>query len=98
MLKNKWSLLLLVFFVFFFLILLSKCKEVNKKWRYEVRGYVQYKGKPHDAIWFTDTLEIGDNFVSYKNSDGSEVVIPAPYVIIDHKYDKVDSNNRNPFR
>ena len=32
---------------------------------------------------------MGDNYCRYQNSDGTEVVIPSPYILIDHKYDRV---------
>ena len=73
------------------LLLLTNCQSKTKEpdWRYEVRGYVIHNGKPHEAIWYTDTIEIGDNYATYHNSDGSQVIIPAPFVLIDHKYDKI---------
>ena len=72
-------------------LLLTNCQSKTKQpdWRYEVRGYVNYKGQPHEAIWYTDTIELGDNYATYHNSDGSQVIIPAPFVLIDHKYDKI---------
>jgi len=90
--KNNWTILLAIIFIVFSLILISQCETPNQKkseWRYEVHGYVIYQGKPHDAIWYTDTIEIGDNYLRYQNSDGTEVVIPSPYILIDHKYDNV---------
>ena len=98
---NKWTLILLGIFICFSLMIMTQCtthKKENSEWRYEIHGYVLHKGQQHEAIWFTDTLEIGDNYVSYQNSDGSQVVIPAPFVLIDHKFDKVDTNVSNPFR
>ena len=73
------------------LLLLTNCQSKTKEtdWRYEVRGYVIHNGKPHEAIWYTDTIELGDNYATYHNSDGSQVIIPAPFVLIDHKYDKI---------
>lgn len=99
-LKNKWTFVLFGFFIVFSLIIMSRCSRVESKseWRYEIHGYVLHKGQPHDAIWYTDSIEIGENYVSYQNSDGTEVVIPSPFVLIDHKYDKVDTNVSNPFR
>lgn len=87
---NQWALLLVaVLSLFLIIIFHNKAPKNYSKWRYEIRGQVIHQGKPHDAIWYTDTIEIGDNYCKYKNSDGSEVVIPAPYVLIDHKYDRV---------
>ena len=72
------------------LLLLTNCQSKKEPdWRYEVRGYVNYKGQQHEAIWYTDTIELGDNYATYHNSDGSQVIIPAPFVLIDHKYDKI---------
>lgn len=90
--NNQWTFLLIAFVAVFSLIIFNNCEPPENqysKWRYEIRGKVIHKGKPHDAIWYTDTIEMGDNYCRYQNSDGTEVVIPAPYIIIDHKYDKV---------
>jgi hypothetical protein len=90
--KNKWTLLLAIFFLSVSIILITQCSNPKKKhpeWRYEVHGYVMHNGKPHTAIWLTDTIEIGENYLRYENTDGTEVVIPAPYVLIDYKYNKV---------
>ena len=98
-LKNKWTFVLFGFFIVFSLLIMSQCqRQPEKKWRYEIHGQVQYKGEPHDAIWFTDSIEIGENYLRYENSNGTEVIIPSPFVLIDHKYDKVDKNYRQPFR
>jgi hypothetical protein len=99
-LKSKWSLLLAIFFIIFSFILISQCEAPNKKqpeWRYEVHGYVIHKGKSHTAIWFSDTIEIGENYLRYENSDGSEVIIPSPYVLIDYKYNKVIKDTTSAF-
>ena len=90
--KSKWSLILAIFFIALSFIIISQCeapKNKHSEWRYEIHGYVIHQGKPHDAIWFTDTIEVGENYLRYVNSDSSEVIIPSPYVLIDHKYDKV---------
>jgi hypothetical protein len=73
------------------LLLLTNCQSKTKEpdWRYEIRGYVIQRGQQHEAIWYTDTIELGDNYATYHNSDGSQVIIPAPFVLIDHKYDKI---------
>lgn len=97
LLNNQWTFLLVALVAVFSLIVFHNCeppKNKYSKWRYEIRGKVIHQGKPHDAIWYTDTIELGDNYVRYQNSDGSEVVIPAPYVLIDHKYDNqiIDTN------
>jgi hypothetical protein len=72
-------------------LILTNCQSKTKEpdWRYEVRGQVFHKGQWHDAIWYTDTIELGDNYATYYNSDGSQVIIPSPFVLIDHKYDKI---------
>jgi hypothetical protein len=71
-------------------LLLTNCQSKKEPdWRYEIRGYVTHNGKQHDAIWYTDTIELGDNYATYYNSDGSQVIIPSPFVLIDHKWDKI---------
>lgn len=102
-LTNKWSYVLLTLFIVFSLMILSNCEskqlETQSEWRYEIHGQVRLgDGTSHDAVWYTDSLEIGDNFLSYKNSDGSEVVIPAPFILIDHKLNQSDTNTTNTFR
>lgn len=63
------------------------CQQTKKSptWRYKVEGYVNYKGESHEAIWYTDTLEISKDTIGYHNSDGSHVVIKPPYTIFDYK-------------
>ena len=81
------------------LFLITNCKRVNPQdMRYEIHGYVNYGGEVRKAIWYTDTIELGDNYATYTNSDGSEVVIPAPFVLIDHKYDSLTKNTKPAFR
>jgi hypothetical protein len=79
------------------ILLFTNCQSDKTKWRYEVRGYVMYQGQKRPAIWYTDTIEIGENYAKYQNSDGSEVVIPAPYILVDHKYDKVIKDTVSAF-
>jgi hypothetical protein len=91
-LNNKWILILIAITSVFLLVITNRLYQKPNKhseWRYEIHGYVVHKGKPHPAIWFTDTIELGNNYASYHNSDGTQVVIPSPYVIIDYKYNKV---------
>jgi hypothetical protein len=90
--KNNWTLILASLFLIFSIVLISQCRPPKQKqteWRYEIHGYVIHNGKPHDAIWYTDTIEFGDNYLRYVNSDSSEVIIPSPYVLIDHKFNKI---------
>ena len=87
-LLTKWNLLL----IGLILITLGTIRfnhKIKKQWRYKVIGYVHYGGKMREAVWYTDSLIREENFVYYENSDGTEVVIPTPYVIIDYKYDFV---------
>jgi hypothetical protein len=79
------------------ILLFTNCQSDKTKCRYEVRGYVMYQGQKRPAIWYTDTIEIGENYAKYQNSDGSEVVIPAPYILVDHKYDKVIKDTVSAF-
>ena len=95
LLKNKWSLVLFGILIIFSL-LVTQCKN-KRDWRYEVHGWVMYKGQPHKAIWKTDTIEVGENYLRYENTDGTEVVIPAPYVLIDYQYDKVIKDTTSAF-
>ena len=70
--------------------LLFSC--TGKKYKYEIKGkvYVPTSGlnPMHDAIWYTDTINFDGDTIYYFNSDGSEVRIYPPYILIDHTLDK----------
>jgi hypothetical protein len=72
------------------LLIVSSC--IKKEYRYEIRGkvYVPTSGvnPMHDAIWYTDTISFDGDTLYYFNSDGSEVRIRPPYILIDHTLDK----------
>ena len=71
-------------------LLLFSCNK--KEYRYEIKGkvYVPTSGTNpmHDAIWYTDTIGFDGDTLYYFNSDGSEVRINPPYILIDHTLDK----------
>ena len=71
-------------------LLLFSCGE--KKYKYEIKGkvYIPTSGTNpmHDAIWYTDTINFDGDTLYYLNSDGSEVRIYPPYILIDHTLDK----------
>jgi hypothetical protein len=71
-------------------LLLFSCTK--KEYRYEIKGkiYVPTSGTNpmHDAIWYTDTINFDGDTIYYFNSDGSEVRINPPYILIDHTLDK----------
>lgn len=46
-----------------------------------IHGNVKIGNKTHSAVWYTDTISIKNDTVSYTNSDGSIVKIAPPYVI-----------------
>ena len=73
-----------------FILLFSSCGK--KEYRYEIRGkvYVPTAGlnPMHDATWFTDSISFDGDTVYYFNSDGSEVRIYPPFILIDHTLDK----------
>ena len=71
-------------------LLLFSCTK--KEYRYEIKGkvYVPTSGTNpmHDAKWFTDTISFDGDTIYYFNSDGSQVRIRPPYILIDHILDK----------
>jgi hypothetical protein len=71
-------------------LLLFSCG--GKKYKYEIKGkvYVPTSGlnPMHDAIWYTDTISFDGDTIYYFNSDGSEVRIYPPFILIDHTLDK----------
>jgi hypothetical protein len=71
-------------------LLLFSCTK--KEYRYEIKGkvYVPTSGTNpmHDAIWYTDTINFDGDTLYYFNSDGSEVRINPPFILIDHTLDK----------
>ncbi len=52
-------------------------------YRYKIKGSVITNKGPHPAIWYTDTISFDGDTAYYFNSDGSEVRIYPPYVLID---------------
>ena len=70
-----------------FIMLLGITSCNMKEYRYEIRGkvYVPTSGlnPMHDAIWYTDTISFDGDTAYYFNSDGSEVRIKPPYILID---------------
>lgn len=79
-----------LFKTLFLILILTACGK--KEYRYEIRGkvYVPTSGlnPMHDAIWYTDTISFDGDTVYYFNSDGSEVRIRPPFILIDHILDK----------
>ena len=69
------------------IILLGLTACTYKDYKYEIHGkvYVPTSGPNpmHDAIWFTDTISFDGDTIYYFNSDGSEVRIKPPYILID---------------
>jgi hypothetical protein len=71
-------------------LLLFSCG--GKKYKYEIKGkvYVPTSGlnPMHDVIWYTDTINFDGDTIYYFNSDGSEVRIYPPFILIDHTLEK----------
>jgi len=76
--------------IFVFLTLFFSC--VRKKYKYEIKGKVcittPKEKSMSDAIWYTDTINFDGDTIYYFNSDGSEVRINPPYILIDNTLDK----------
>jgi hypothetical protein len=72
------------------LVVFFSCNR--KKNKYEIHGkvYVPTNGISglHDAVWYTDTISFDGDTIYYFNSDGSEVRINPPYILIDKTLDK----------
>jgi len=72
------------------ILLLLSCNR--KEYKYEIHGkvYVPTTGinPMHDAIWYTDTISFDGDTIYYFNSDGSEVRINPPYILIDKSLNK----------
>jgi hypothetical protein len=83
-LKMKIIKILLISFLVF------SC--VEKKYKYEIKGKVYFPtsgtNPMHDAIWYTDTISFDGDVAYYFNSDGSEVRIYPPFILIDHSLKK----------
>ena len=79
-----------IFKISLLLLLTFSCSK--KEYRYEIHGkiYIPTSGinPVHDAIWYTDTISFDGDTIYYFNSDGSEVRIKPPYILIDHILDK----------
>lgn len=59
----------------------------SKKYKYKIIGQVRVPKSDttvlHDAIWYTDTISFDEDTAYYFNSDGSEVRIHPPFILID---------------
>ena len=59
----------------------------NKKYKYKIVGQVRVPKSDttilHDAIWYTDTISFDEDTAYYFNSDGSEVRIYPPFILLE---------------
>jgi hypothetical protein len=60
----------------------------SKKYKYKIIGQVRVPKSDttvlHDAIWYTDTISFDEDTAYYFNSDGSEVRIHPPFILLDN--------------
>lgn len=60
----------------------------SKKYKYKIKGQVIVPKSDttilHDAIWYTDTISFDEDTAYYFNSDGSEVRIYPPFILLDN--------------
>ena len=60
----------------------------SKKYKYKIKGQVRVTKSDttilHDAIWYTDTISFDEDTAYYFNSDGSEVRIYPPFILLDN--------------
>jgi hypothetical protein len=68
-------------------LIIFSCNQ--NKYRYKIKGTVITNKGPHPAIWYTDTISFDGDTAYYFNSDGSEVRIKSPYILIDNKKKKL---------
>ena len=75
-----------------FIILLGLTSCTMKEYKYEIHGkvYIPTSGPNPmlDALWYTDTISFDADTLYYFNSDGTEVRINPPYVLIDKSLNK----------
>jgi hypothetical protein len=71
-----------------FLSALAFASCTGKNYEYRIDGTVKTKYGTRPAIWYTDTIGFDGDTVYYFNSDGSEVRIKPPYVLIDKSLNK----------
>ena len=59
----------------------------SKKYKYKIKGQVRVTKLDttilHDAIWYTDTISFDEDTAYYFNSDGSEVRIYPPFILLE---------------
>ena len=72
--------------------LIVSCTTKQKEWRYEIHGFVQTKKGPHEAIWYTDTIDFDGESLFYHNSDGTKVTINPPFILNDQSLDSTYVN------
>jgi hypothetical protein len=70
----------------FIILLLVSCS--SKEYKYKIEGTVETKDGPRPAIWYTDTIGFDGDTIYYFNSDGSEVRINPPFILIDKTLNK----------
>ena len=85
----KTELILLLTMLFCYGCVITKVVTVPLRVGGAVVSVVPLAGNPmHDAIWYTDTISFDGDTIYYFNSDGSEVRIYPPFILIDHTLDK----------
>lgn len=68
------------------ILLITSCTQ--REYRYRIEGSVKVNDTLYPAIWFTDTISFDKDTAYYYNSDGSEVRIYPPYILIDKTLEK----------
>lgn len=61
---------------------LISCNQ-RAKYKYKIKGFVDFKNERREAIWYTDTISFKGDTAYYVNSNGTIMNILPPYVIED---------------
>ena len=56
----------------------------TKRSKYQIDGYIIKDSVEYVSIWYIDTFEFQGTNITYKNSDGTVVIIQPPYKIQKH--------------
>ena len=70
------------------LIVVIRYLPSNKAYKYEIISTIKVDDTLRVAKWYANNIQIKGDTIFYRNSDGSEVCIPRPYVLIDRDYQK----------
>ncbi len=74
-----------IFYPLTLICVIYSCQQ-KKEWNYEITKEVYFNKKSYRARWYCDSVDISDTSISYRNSDGTRVIILSPYILKDNSH------------